>query len=418
MTREKRGFNPNLILFLIGRMISDTGTSIQMMIMPLYILDIGGSSAAIGFFSFAALVPALLVYPLAGVLGDRLSRKMIMVVTDFLSAGAILGLALISYSGRMNFNWLLLGQMIISLLNGLFDPATRGMLPQIVAQNELTKANAKVASLRGISVLLGPVIGASLYARFGITVLFLINGLSFLLSGVSEMLIHYKHVKQKSVGGISGVEADLSEGIKFILKHPIIRRLCWFFLITYALIQPVFSIALPLFYKEYLSYSDTQYGYLQSLSILGMLLGSALVGLVFGKDKTMLKPLKVGCSLLNGSILMFAVLTFPNSVAVLGDDSILYFILLAAVFLLFSAAHMFINVPMQAFIQRETPNEYMSRVFSVVGMITRGGMPFGALVYGIVLEKVMIHWTVLAAALLIIVISILFLRALPSSQEH
>jgi hypothetical protein len=73
---------------------------------------------------------------------------------------------------------------------------------------------------------------------------------------------------------------------------------------------------------------------------------------------------------------------------------------------------MFIHVPIQSFIQKETPNEYMSRVFSIVGMITRGGMPFGALVYGIILNRVAMHWTVLAAALLMMVISIAFIVSL------
>lgn len=84
---------------------------------------------------------------------------------------------------------------------------------------------------------------------------------------------------------------------------------------------------------------------------------------------------------------------------------------------LFSMAVMFINVPVQSFIQRETPNEYMSRVFSIVGIITRGGMPFGALVYGFALNRLEVHWTVLTAALLMAVVSFVFLTSLPGLQE-
>jgi MFS family permease len=417
MKREKNRFNLNFALYLVGRMVSDTGTSIQMMVMPLYIIDAGGSAATIGLFSFAALVPALLVYPFAGVLGDRMNRKVIMVVTDFGSAGVILGLALISYFGYMNLTLLLAGQVIISLLNGLFDPATRGMLPQLVSQEELTRANSKVASLRGLSVLLGPVIGASLYGSFGITLLFLINGLSFLMSGISEMLIRYQHSTKKSVEGIAGIVTDLSEGFKFINTNKMIRRLCLFFLAMYTLIQPIFAVALPLFFKTRLVYSDTQYGYLQSMSILGMLLGSVFVGLIFGKDSNILKPLRAGGSLLIFSMLVFSFLMFPYTITLLGNASFLYFILLAVVLCLFSAANMFLHVPIQSFIQKRTPNEYMSRVFSIVGMITRGGMPFGALIYGMILIRVEIHWTVLTAALLMMLISALFYASLLKTNE-
>jgi MFS family permease len=363
-------------------------------------------------------VPALLVYPFAGVIGDRLDRKKIMVSADYISAVIILALAFISYLGRMDLMLLLLGQVLISLLNGLFEPATRGMLPQLVSKNKLNQANSKIASFRGFSILLGPIIGASLYATFGITVLFLINGLSFLLSGFSEMLIKYKHVQRNSAEGLSGITADLIEGFKFIAANKMIRWFCSFLLLTYTLIQPIFAVALPLFFKNTLEYSDTQYGYLQSFSILGMLLGSISVGLLFGKEIRIVKPLKVGCTLLMGSMLLFALIMFPSMLSVLGNGSIGYFILLASVLLLFSGANMFINVPIQSFIQRGTPNEYLSRVFSIVGMITRGGLPLGALIYGIILEKIEVYWAVLAATFVMMMISQVFLRSVASVDNE
>ena len=82
------------------------------------------------------------------------------------------------------------------------------------------------------------------------------------------------------------------------------------------------------------------------------------------------------------------------------------------------AAIKFINVPVQTFIiQRATPNEYMSRMFSIVGMITKGGMPFGALVYGFVLNSVEMHWTILTATLLMMLISVVFLASLLKTHD-
>lgn len=78
METEKKVINKNFMLYLIGGMVSDTGTSIQMMIMPLYIIDIGGTAATIGLFSFISFLPTLLIYHFAGVIGDRINRKTIM----------------------------------------------------------------------------------------------------------------------------------------------------------------------------------------------------------------------------------------------------------------------------------------------------------------------------------------------------
>ncbi|HCX63342.1 MAG TPA: MFS transporter [Clostridiales bacterium] len=411
MKRKRRVSNNNFILFLSGRMVSDVGTSIQLVIIPLYIIDAGGSASAVGFFSFLSLLPTLLIFPLAGVLGDRVNRKTIMVVTDIISAGVILVLAFFSYMGKMNIAMLLTVQIIVSLLNGLFEPATRGMLPQLVNQDELTQVNSKVAAVKSFSLLLGPIIGTALYTKFGITVVFFINGLSFLLSGASEMFIGYTHDKREIEEGISGIMRDLSEGLKFITNNKTVLMLCFFFLITYFFVQPIFGVVLPLFFKTELNYSDTQYGYLQMVIIIGMLLASIFVGIIFGKEKDVMKSLKFGCSMLVVNMLAFSILMFPYSLSVLGNESIIYFSLLASVLCLFSGANMFISVPIQTYLQKETPKEFMSRVFSVVGMISKVGIPFGALVYGIVLDRVAVHITVLTASLFMVWISALFLTS-------
>ena len=400
--------NKNLILLLFGRMVSDTGTGIQMVIMPLYIIDAGGSSAVVGLFSFLCLMPTLLVYPFAGVLGDRLNRKMIMIATDLASAMAILVLAIVSRSGSMGLTMMLLVQVIVSILYGFFDPATKGMLPQLVQKEELTQANSTLAALRTLAGVVSPVVGAALYANLGISVLFLINGISFLISGGCSLFIGYKYTNREQISGAARFLTDLGEGVKFILTNPAIRKFCTFFLIIYALIQPLFAVVLPLFFRNNLSYSDTQYGYLQMAMILGALIGSILVGL-FAREKIK-KSLITGCCMQLLMLMAFSVLLFPGSISVLGNDTFAYFFLLAGVLCLLSVAIMFINVPVQTFIQEATPDTYMSRVFSIVGMISKGGMPFGALLYGIILSKIQIHWVMLGVVLLMLLISLLFSR--------
>ncbi|WP_205166212.1 MFS transporter [Clostridium beijerinckii] len=78
---------------------------------------------------------------------------------------------------------------------------------------------------------------------------------------------------------------------------------------------------------------------------------------------------------------------------------------------------MLINVPVQTFIQRHTPDEYMSRMFSIVGMITKGGMPFGELVYGIMLDKAPVHWVMSAVSVLLLLISVTFLSSLLKTSD-
>lgn len=234
--------NTNLILLLFGRVVSDIGSSIQMLILPLYIIDIGGSAATIGLSTFLSLMPIMLAYPFAGVMGDRLNRKYIMVGADAFSAIFVLILALKSYLGHMNLVMLLTVQGFVALFYGFFDPATKGMIPGLVESDKLAKTNAKVATLRIMSGMIAPLVAVALYTRYGITLLFLINGISFLVSALSESMIKYKHVGKKSIAGIKGVFLDLKDGIMFIRNAVLIKRLSIFFLMVFALIHPVISV--------------------------------------------------------------------------------------------------------------------------------------------------------------------------------
>ncbi len=402
-----RNRNKNLILLLFGRVVSDIGSSIQMLIMPLYIIDIGGSAATVGLFSFLSLLPILLMYPIAGVIGDRLNRKIIMVIADFVSGIFVLLLAYISSIGKMNIAMLLVIQVIVSFMYGLFDPATKGMIPQIVPKEELNKTNSKVATLRILSGLVAPLIAVQLYTVYGVTVLFLINGISFLISSSSEILIKYKHNKIDSMGGISEILHDMAEGAKFIKNNSIIKKLSIYFLVIFAFIQPIFSIVLPLFFRTELNYSDRQYGYLQVVLFSGALLGSILVGRK--KDIDLKKPMFIGIVSLVVTMISFAFIIMPIIVTYLGNSSLQYFILFSAVLFFLYTSIMFINIPMQTYIQKETPNEYMSRVFSIVGIISKGGMPLGALIYGVVLDKIDIYIMILIVAVIIMIISMGFI---------
>lgn len=198
-----------------------------------------------------------------------------MIACDVASGAITLALAITAFYGRMSLVLLLSAQVLVSLLYGFFDPAVKGMLPRLVQEKDLTKANSKVASLRILTGLASPVIGAALYSKLGITALFAINGISFLLSAFTELLITYTHNRQEAKA-VQGILTDLSEGIRFVAYNRAIRELCTFLLVIYAFIQPVFTVVLPLFFRSQLEYTDTQYGYLQ----MAMLFGALLYGII------------------------------------------------------------------------------------------------------------------------------------------
>lgn len=410
MKRRKTFLNRNLTLLLTGRIVSDIGSSIQMLIMPLFIIDIGGDAAMVGLFSFLSLVPILLMYPFGGVFGDRLNRKWIMVTADLISGILLLALAFLSLMNMISWISLFGVQILVALAYGFFDPASKGLLPDLVPKENLAQTNSKIASLRILSGIAAPLIAVSLYTAFGITLLFAINGVSFLISGVSESFIRYKTDHKDVKNGFKGVFKDLSRGVKFIVNHRLIKSMSFFFLVSFALIQPVFAVILPLFFRTNLAYTDSQYGIIQVMLFVGALAGSILVGIAC-KSGRLKRPFEIGITSVFIFMLLFAAILYPPIVSDLGNNSIEYLVLFTAITFSLYTAIMFFVVPIQTIIQKSTDEEYMSRVFSIVGMISKGGMPLGALIYGVVLNRFPVHIVVSIAAVLLTALSILFLSS-------
>ncbi|HQP57555.1 MAG TPA: MFS transporter, partial [Petrotogaceae bacterium] len=117
---EKR----NLVLYVWGRFVSILGSGIQAMAIPLFILDLTGSAKIMSTVTMFSLVPMLIMLPIAGVLGDRLNRKHIMVNMDFARGILIFIMSVVSIYGGLNITVLIIGQIILAVLDAIFNYST------------------------------------------------------------------------------------------------------------------------------------------------------------------------------------------------------------------------------------------------------------------------------------------------------
>ena len=139
MVLKNRNFN----LYALGRLISIMGNGIQGTAIILYLLDTTRSGVILAIFALFGTVPRLAMLPFAGVLGDRLNRKNIMIVTDFLNGILVLTLAVLALSAQKGaIPILLVAQVLLSVFSILFRSATRAMIPEIVEGVELIQANS------------------------------------------------------------------------------------------------------------------------------------------------------------------------------------------------------------------------------------------------------------------------------------
>ncbi|MBU6997866.1 MAG: MFS transporter [Theionarchaea archaeon] len=383
----------NFWLFSVGRLVSLIGTGVQDVALPLFILDLTGSGAMMGTFMIMTVAPRLVMVPLAGVIGDRVNRKKIMVWTDFGRGVLILGLAGLAYDNRITIPLLFGAQLLTSVMNALFGPATSAMLPDIVEVEDLTRANSILGAVNSVSFIIGPALGGIIYAIGGIEIAFLINGVSFLGSGISEMFIRYSQ-KTERFTGLHEVASDLREGLSFVKARHGLLIMLMIALVLNFLMSPLFSVVIPYVMRVIIKFASEQFGMLETSFMGGTLLGNVIIGAFLAKTKVR-KMLNMG--LLAESLVMvaFALIVFPQVLYLLGYASWLCFFVLFCTFVLMGLFNALINTPLMVELQKMTPTAFRARVFSVIELAAQAVVPLGFGVVGFLLDLIPAHWIVM-----------------------
>jgi len=412
--------NRNFWLYALGRLVSLVGTGIQDVAIPLFILDLTGSGTIMGSFMIVTMVPRLVLYPLGGVVGDRVSRKWIMVWTDYGRGLVILLLAILAYRGDLTVSGLFIAQFTVSLMSALFGPATEAMLPDIVEDDELTRATSTMGGINGVSMIVGPALGGVIYGLGGIELAFLLNGVSFIASGFSEMFISYHQVTRRFESA-RAVISDLREGFGFVRNTRAIMVLIAFALLVNAFSHPLFAVGIPYILRVVIGFSPREFGIVQASFMGGLVLGNIIIATFLAK-RNVQDMLNRG--LLAAMVMMFVTvaLFFPISLETLGYASLTMLVALVVTFLLTGIFEAFINTPINVEMQRLAPTEYRARVFAVLGVGTQGVVPIGFGVMGLALDIFPAHLIALgvtvASATIVVVFVVKYSKIVSSGLTN
>lgn len=178
-----------------------------------------GSGLAVSALLIARFLPPLLVGPFAGVLVDRLNRKMLLIISDGVRVFVVLGFLLATGPDRL---WLIYLLSTIQFgFSALFEPCRSALIPSLVEQDELVVANTLGSVTWSVMLAIGAVVGGVVTAVVGAPLALLIDSSTF---AVSALLITSIHVASRPVaevhheagGGLHG----LMEGLRYIAAHP------------------------------------------------------------------------------------------------------------------------------------------------------------------------------------------------------
>lgn len=376
-------FSKNFILVVIGQIISLFGNATLRFALPLYLLNLTGSSALYGTVTACAFLPSILLSPIGGIIADRVNKRNVMVILDFFTA-----LVILTFSVLMNgINLIILLTATLMLLYGIagaYQPSVQASIPALVHQDHIMAANSIINTITSFASLIGPVLGGILYSTYGLKPVLWICMICFFVSAVMELFIKIPFQKQNSEGGIwEMAKRDFAESIWFIRRdNPVIGKtllvICGINLFLAAMI----IVALPYLMTEVLDLRATQanklYGFAEGALAAGGLTGGICAGIFSNK----LSIQKSG-----NLIIACAISVFPIAASLLlfSSGMINYIVITICCFIIMVCSTIFV-VQMMSFIQRETPQNLIGKVIAVILTVSMCAQPLGNALYGVLFE--------------------------------
>lgn len=365
------------MLFLSGRAFSELFSSIFNFGISLYILEATQSGLPFAISLVCGSIPKIIFSYIAGSISDKTDRKRMIVICDLLSCCVLfifLGIFKI-------FNSIMLIYAVNAVLSSVsvfFSVAINGMIPNIINDKELlSKVNAKSQTVSSLASLLGPIIGGILYENLNLFVFIILNAVSFLVSGISEMFIVVTNAQEsKSSNDNISTNSDVKH---FLKKRTDIYRLiiscsCVNFFLAFG-----FTVPMPFIVNNVYKYTAVEFGVLKSALVTGSLFAS----FVFSIKKTKRNIQDVYYKSIAGLGSVYVL--FSLSYYVTSNYRI---IILFVLFMMSSALMVSINVPLKTMLQKEIPNEIIGRVFGILNIYLSIASPFGNVISGLLIDRI------------------------------
>jgi DHA3 family macrolide efflux protein-like MFS transporter len=375
--------NKNFKLYIFGRFISNLGDTIQVIGFPLLLLDMTQSATILGLATIFIMTFEILIRPFLGVIADNYNRKKIMVEMDFISGILCLVMAFLIANNIISV-WMIFVYLVIqSIISTLFDTSTYAMLPEIVENQYLEKANSYLLIVSNISSLAGHPIGAFLYSIYGIKILLFLNGITFILSGISEIYIEYKFniENKKKLSEISFFN-EIKNGIKYLKVKKELKHLLNMMIFYSVWMIPIFAVFIPVIIKRDGGFSPTYVGLSETAMTIGSLAGASLITFIMTNNKKT-KYFKLSNIILNITILFLGIVilwNFPNK--------IIKFLIISIILFMFNISFIISNVIINSKFQMSIDNEIRGRIGSLKMVIMQIATIIGISIGGKVIDKI------------------------------
>jgi len=404
--------NKNFILLFTGGFVSRVGNAVHYVALTWFILEITGSGSATGLIMFFSTLPGVILGPFAGVIVDKTSRKFIIVGTDILRGLIILWLSWTVNIGITGYFHLAIATVLLAICGAFFNPALRSTIPNLVEDSNLQDANSLQYFSTNFTKVLGAGIGGLLIASFGIAGVFLINGISFLISALSEVFIEIPPIKGKinSKNGKNNESTFLSElkfGAKYLYKEKAVFSLFGMAVFLNFIMAGSLMVGVPYVFKEILKVNSNLYGISQSMYPAGAFIGA----LVFKFLSEIKNYYKVFVTIIGLQGVLFFIEGIPILPSIINNNSFII-VYLSAIIILFliGFTDAVVNVPIKVLLQRLIPDHVRGRIFGLLSSFVQGLVPISMAIVGFLLDYIGGYYLFFGTGILTLILTVLITK--------
>jgi MFS family permease len=347
-------------LMWIGACTSSIGTWMQIVAQGWLIYRLSHSSRLLGLDQFLGGLPIFLFTLIGGVVADRIERRKILLVSQYIQMASAAILTVLVATGIVQVWEILCLSFVSGFAQAFGGPAYSALIPTLVDREDMPNAIALNSIQFNLAVTVGPALAGITLAHLGEKWCFGLNAVSFLAPIISLSMITARFLPEKSA---ESMFKSFLQGFRFIWSQgAMVGVIVLAFTMTF-LSMPTRTY-IPVFVQDIFHRGAETYGNMLSLMGIGSIIGSlAMAGAGNLSKKGRFALLMLIC--LGAGISIFSLSKLlPLSYGVL---------------VLVGASMMAVFATVISLVQLIVTNEMRGRVMSVYNFAFRGGMPMGNL---------------------------------------
>ncbi|HEX7095412.1 MAG TPA: MFS transporter [Acidimicrobiales bacterium] len=346
--------------FWIAALVSNSAAYMQFIAVPALLKERTGSNTWVGAAAMASMIPATMLTPFAGLLADRVSRRLILTLTQ-IGQMAVASAMFVLYVVDLLTPWRMMGLLLANgIVSGFQVAAWQSFVPTLVPRHALVDAVRLNSVQFQASRAIGPGIGALAVGLLGIGAAFLLNAVTYVPVILAVLMTRPRQLIVAREG--RDIRADFIEGFRFTWGSTALRRAVLTSFVVSVLGQSLTQLAAGIATDVYGRDARANAGLVAAVGVGSLITGIWIIGW--------------GGRVLRSNLAMWGLVGYVLGVT-LTVVTTSYAVGVVAFFIT-GLSHIPIATSLNTFMQSAVPDEIRGRVVSFYLLGVMLGMPIGS----------------------------------------